>query len=131
MVDAELNTELIAPINAASKAAIINPTSPVGSNRTTISGYAMSPLVTFPPTTLNNFGYSPKAIIPGSTSTNTGNTFKNPAKIVPALACPSSFADSTRCTITWSVHQYQMPKIGAPRKIPVHGYDGSDIGLIM
>ena len=39
--------------------------------------------------------------------------------------------DSTRCTITWSVHQYQMPRIGAPKKMPVHGKSGSLAGLIM
>src|SRR3989442_4897629 len=50
--------------------------------------------------------------MPGSTSRNTGRIFRNPAKIVPAFAWPSSRAESTRCTITWSVHQYQMPRIG-------------------
>ena len=48
MVEAELKTELIAPINAASSAAIINPTKPVGRRFTTAVGKAMSPLVTEP-----------------------------------------------------------------------------------
>ena len=68
---------------------------------------------------------------PGSTSTNTGSIFRKPAKIVPALAWPSSLAESTRWTITWSVHQYQIPRIGAPRKIPVQGNSGWSMGFIM
>ena len=95
-------------------------------------GYAMSPFVTVPfALVVNSCGYSPNAMRPGSTSTNTGRILRNPAKIVPAFAWPSSLADSTRCTITWSVHQYQMPRIGAPRKMPVHGNSGWLAGFIM
>jgi hypothetical protein len=47
------------------------------------------------------------------------------------LAWPSSFAASARWTITWSVHQYQIPRIGAPRKMPVHGKSGWLDGFIM
>ena len=120
------------PINAASSAAIINPTSPFGSRLMMSVGNAMSPFVTWPAAlNVNRSRYSAYAMSPGITSRNTGRIFRKPAKIVPALAWPSSFAESTRCTITWSVHQYQIPRIGAPRKIPVHGKSGSLIGLIM
>src|SRR5258708_1032379 len=50
----------------------------------------------------------------------TGRIFRKPAKIVAALACPSLLAESTRCTITWSAHQYHRPTMGAPKKIPAH-----------
>ena len=40
-------------------------------------------------------------------------------------------AASTRCTMCWSVHQYQIPRIGAPKTMPVHGkslwFDGFHI----
>ena len=39
------------------------------------------------------------------------------------------FAASTRCTMCWSVHQYQMPRIGAPNTMPVHGKSGWLIGF--
>ncbi len=61
----------------------------------------------------------------------TGKILRKPAKIVPAFAWPSSRAESTRWTMTWSVHQYQMPRIGAPKKMPVQGKLESDAGLIM
>ena len=66
MVEAELKTELIAPISAASRAAIINPTKPVGSRLTTAVGKAMSPLVTEPFTMVKSCGYSAKAMMPGN-----------------------------------------------------------------
>ena len=61
----------------------------------------------------------------------TGRILSAPASSAPARAWLSFFAPSTRCTIIWSVHQYQMPRIGAPKKMPVHGNAASVDGLIM
>ena len=66
---------------------------------------------------------------PGITNMNSGSSFRYPAKMVPARACSWSWAASTRCTMNWSVHQYQIPRIGAPNRIPVQGKSGSDIGF--
>ena len=37
-------------------------------------------------------------------------------------------AASVRCTMYWSVHQYQMPTTGDAIRIPSHGKPGSDNG---
>ena len=42
----------------------------------------------------------------------TGQTFRNAPQIAPRLAACSDFADRVRCTMYWSVHQYQMPATG-------------------
>ncbi len=55
---------------------------------------------------------------------NSGRTLRKPPKIVPRRAWSMPFADSTRWTMNWSVHQYQTPRIGAPNRIPVHGKFG-------
>ena len=68
---------------------------------------------------------------PGMTKMNTGSTFRKPPKMVPRRASSSLAADSTRWTMNWSVHQYQTPRIGAPKRMPVHGKSGSDIGFHM
>ena len=39
------------------------------------------------------------------------------------------FAESTRWTMNWSVHQYQTPTTGRPKRMPVHGKFGSDAGF--
>ena len=60
---------------------------------------------------------------------NSGRSLRNPPKIVPRRAWSTFVADSTRCTMNWSVHQYQTPRIGAPKRMPVQGKSGSDIGF--
>eukprot|EP00964_Phaeocystis_antarctica_P078405 scaffold48777_cov63-Phaeocystis_antarctica.AAC.2 len=62
--------------------------------------------------------------MPGRTMTSTG-----PAKTVDARACASERAESTRCTIAWSRHQYHSPPTFCPMTMPTKGKSGSSIGL--
>src|SRR6478752_4307543 len=50
-----------------------------------------------------------------------GKSFRNAAKMLPRRACVSLGAASARCTMYWSVHQYQRPMIGAQIAMPSHG----------
>jgi len=52
---------------------------------------------------------------------NTGSSFRYDAKMVPRRASRSLGAPSARCTMYWSVHQYQRPTMGAQTSIPSHG----------
>src|SRR5690554_6755574 len=45
--------------------------------------------------------------------------------MVPRRDCFMSRPESTRCSINWSVHQYQKPIMADPRITPVHGKSGS------
>ena len=51
----------------------------------------------------------------------TGSSLSIPAKMLPRRASVSFRAPRARCTMYWSVHQYQRPMIGAQRSIPGHG----------
>ncbi len=62
---------------------------------------------------------------------NSGSSLRKPPKIVPRRASSMPCADSTRWTMNWSVHQYQTPRIGAPKRIPVQGKLGCDAGSHM
>ena len=64
---------------------------------------------------------SASAIMPGMMKMNTGRSFRNAAKIVPRRASRSFGAPRARCTMYWSVHQYQRPMIGAQNSMPSHG----------
>ena len=59
--------------------------------------------------------------MPGMMKMKTGSSFSSEAKIVPRRASRSLGAPSVRCTMYWSVHQYQRPMIGAQNSIPSHG----------
>ena len=48
------------------------------------------------------------AAMPGNTRRNSGRNLRREARTQPALAWLMFLADSVRCTITWSAHQYQM-----------------------
>jgi len=79
-------------IRAASKAAVINPTSPVGSTFEIITNNV----------SLGSTITSEKrayARIPGNTIINTGNIFRNPANRGPFWASFNVFAPSTFCTM--------------------------------
>src|SRR5947199_6748367 len=114
-VEQELNAEASELISAASIPASTKPLNPAGRSRVTSAGYAAS---ADPP---RMSAYNAEAMIPGSTKMNTGRIFRNPAKMVPVRAALTFLAASTRCTICWSVHQYQTPRIGAPNTMPVQG----------
>ncbi|EJW97907.1 hypothetical protein EVA_13984 [gut metagenome] len=45
--------------------------------------------------------------------------------MVPLRASFSFFPDSTRCTMNWSVHQYQKPMMAEPINAPNQGKLGS------
>ena len=64
---------------------------------------------------------SASAIMPGTMKMNTGISLRNAAKIVPRLASRSLGAPRVRCTMYWSVHQYQSPMIGAQKSMPSQG----------
>ena len=64
---------------------------------------------------------SAKQIRPGMMNSGTGSSFRKEAKIEPRRASVSFFAPSARCTMYWSVHQYQRPTIGAQNSMPTHG----------
>jgi hypothetical protein len=49
---------------------------------------------------------------PGKTRMKTGRIFRAPAKSGPSWASFWERAPRTRWTMVWSVHQYQMPRIG-------------------
>ena len=51
-------------------------------------------------------------ITPGNTKRNTGRILRNAQNNGPSRAFFVSLAASTRCTIVWSQHQYQMPITG-------------------
>src|SRR5690242_740628 len=121
-VEHELNADASELIRAASMPANTSPLSPSGNNRVTSVGNAVSPAWC-------TSAYNALAMTPGSTKMNTGRIFRNPAPIVPFLASETFLAASTRCTMCWSVHQYQMPRIGAPNTMPVHGKLGWLIGF--
>src|ERR1035441_6768373 len=53
-------------------------------------------------------------MVPGITSRNTGRNFRAVASRDPSWASRSVRAPRTRCTMVWSVHQYQMPRMGNP-----------------
>src|SRR5439155_16804946 len=114
-VEHELNAEASELISSASIPASTRPLNPAGSSRVTSAGYAAS---ADPP---RMSAYTAAAMIPGNTKMNTGRIFRNPAKIVPVRAALTFLAASTRCTICWSVHQYQTPRIGEPNTMPVQG----------
>ena len=50
-----------------------------------------------------------KAIMPGIRKRKTGVILRNAPKMAPRRACFWSRPESTRCTMNWSVHQYQKP----------------------
>ncbi len=58
---------------------------------------------------------------PGSTKKNTGQIFRNAQKSGPNRACFSFLAASTRWTMVWSQHQYQMPRTGYPSRTEYQG----------
>ena len=51
--------------------------------------------------------------------------------MAPRRAAASSFAASTRCTMYWSVHQYQRPTMGGVSTMPSQGNSGSSRGFHM
>src|ERR1041385_6255442 len=64
---------------------------------------------------------SAKQISPGIMKRYTGKSLRKAAKMEPRRASVSFLAPSARCTMYWSVHQYQRPTIGAQKSIPNHG----------
>ncbi len=58
---------------------------------------------------------------------NSGSCFKYAAKMVPLRAASIDRAESVRCTMNWSVHQYQIPRIVVPKTSPVQGKCGSEV----
>ena len=58
----------------------------------------------------------------------TGQTLRKPPQMAPRRASVSDLAASIRCTMYWSVHQYQTPMIGEAIMTPSHGNVGSESG---
>src|ERR1035437_1090315 len=51
----------------------------------------------------------------------TGKSLRNAEKILPSRATFSLGAPRARCTMYWSVHQYQRPMTGAQMAMPNQG----------
>ena len=96
-VAAELKVLAMEDMIAAKKPAITMPTSPTGSRSKISVGYTRSGL--------SSCGYSRMAAVPGSTITYSTGSFSRPANSAPQRPWFSSFADSTRWTMNWLVHQ--------------------------
>ena len=62
---------------------------------------------------------------------NTADSFSHAPQMAPRRAVASSSAASTRCTMYWSVHQYQRPTMGGVSTMPSHGNSGSSSGFHM
>src|ERR1051325_8367635 len=121
-VEHELNADASELIRAGDGPAKPSRLSPSGNSRVTSAGNAVSPAWC-------TSAYNALAMTPGSTKMNTGRIFRNPAPIVPFLASETFLAASTRCTMCWSVHQYQVPRSGAPNTIAAHGNSGWFLGF--
>ena len=125
-VELELKAEERELINAANNPAMAIPFRPLGKKLVIMAGKALS--ASSKEKLISPFCIKAKAITPGIKKINTGSNFRYPAKRAPFRALVMSFADKARCTIYWSVHQYQIPNIGAPNNIPVQGYSVSLAG---
>ena len=100
-------------IAAANMAAVTSPFSPMGSMCVTMKVYAYFASVgDWPPNTAWFCWTRATQNTPGSTKRKTGRILRNPQNNGPSRAFLSSRAASTRCTIVWSQHQYQMPITG-------------------
>jgi hypothetical protein len=60
--------------------------------------------------------------MPGMMKMKTGSSFRNAANNLPRRASRSLGAPRARCTMYWSVHQYQSPMMGAQKSIPSQGH---------
>ena len=120
IVEAELNTDDSELIRAASRPAATRPFNPVGSSAPIMAGSAWSGSSSCSAPLL----LSASARTPGSTNRNSGSCFSQAPRMVPRRAFRIPFAASTRCTMNWSVHQYQTARIGAPKRMPVQGNSG-------
>ena len=65
---------------------------------------------------------------PGMRKIMTGMTLRAAPQIVPRRAIVRFLAASVRCTMYWSVHQYQIPMIGEAMQMASHGKSLSDSG---
>ena len=129
-VEQALNTPASELMSAASRPATTMPRMPVGSTSRTISGNAAWACAgtTLPLASTSTLRPPPcpvlasaSAIMPGMMKMKTGSSLRKAAKIVPRRASVWFGAPSVRCTMYWSVHQYQRPMIGAQNSIPSHG----------
>ena len=120
MVEAELKTDERELIRAASRPAATRPFSPAGSRAPIMAGSAWSGSSSCSAPVL----LSASARTPGKTKRNSGSCLSHAAKMVPRRALSMPLAASTRCTMNWSVHQYQTARMGAPNRMPVHGNSG-------
>ena len=130
-VEHALKTPASELMSAASSPATTRPRNPVGITCCTIKGNtacAVSGRVCpFDPISTPSPGARPvrasaRATIPGTMKMKTGSSLRQAAKIVPRRASVTLGAASVRCTMYWSVHQYQRPTIGEHSSIPGHGY---------
>ena len=129
----ELNSDASELIRAASIPHTTIPFTPAGNSFDTKVGKAASalciPLANMgrkpsPPAT-SDFWCKAKAIMPGIRKRKTGSNLRYAPNIVPRRASFWFFPERTRCTINWSVHQYQKPIIEEPTSAPNHGKLGS------
>ena len=124
-VEQELKTEAKELIRAANSPAATKPRSPEGNKLLINIGKASSgesqcnsPLI-----------FKVSAMIPGIRNRNTGNNFNTAPKIVPRRPSFIFLAVNARCTMYWSVHQYQIPTIVLVINSEGHGKSGSVAGL--
>ena len=134
-VEAELNIESSPDIRAAITTENMSPRTPEGRIFRTTRGNAWfaqladSPHCwkqSSPATQPRISGKMIRASIPGNTIIIAGRNFNNPARIEPPCECAKFLADKDRCTITWSVHQYQIEEKVWPKINGIHGISGSE-----
>ena len=128
----ELNRDASELIRAARIPQTTSPFTPAGSNFATSVGKAASGIdsLNTSPLIITPFLLNAKAIIPGIRKRNTGSSFRYAPKMAPRRACFISLPERTRCTMYWSVHQYQKPMMEEPISAPSHGYCGSRLSRI-
>ena len=118
-------------IRAARRPATTIPRTPVGSTWDTSIGKACWALsrMSSPLESKNvccSMAFCPllaraKAIMPGMMKMKTGRSLSIAAAIEPRRASCSFWAERTRWTMYWSVHQYHSPMTGAQNSIPIQG----------
>src|SRR6056297_2243957 len=124
-VEHELNTEAKELIKAAKSPAATNPRSPDGNKLLIKTGNASSGLSQCSSPRI----FKVKAITPGIKNKNTGKSFNKAPKMVPLLPSLIFFAVNARCTMYWSVHQYQIPVIVLAISNEGQGKSGSEADL--
>src|SRR6056297_31857 len=112
-------------MSAANNPAATNPLKPDGNRLLIKTGKASSAFSQCNSPRIFNV----RAITPGIKNKNTGKSFNKAPKIVPRLPSLIFFAVKARCTIYWSVHQYQIPVIVLAISSEGQGKSGSEADL--